>query len=46
VKFNVSFKYGRVDVPSFDELIDILWSEEVFVNTPVPFDREDRFVYL
>ena len=45
-ELNISFKYGRIYIPAFNELVDILRREKIFVSFPIAFEGEDRFIDL
>jgi hypothetical protein len=45
-KLHISFEDCGIHVPAFDELIDVLGGEKIFVRLPVALDGEDRSIDL
>jgi len=45
-ELDISFEYRRVYIPTFNQLVDILRREEVFVSRSIAFKGKDRFINL
>jgi hypothetical protein len=45
-KLDISFEYRWIYIPPFNQLVDILRREEIFMNPSITFEGKDRSVNL
>ncbi len=46
IELDIPFEYCRIDIPPFNQLVNILRREEVFMSPSIAFEGKDRSVNL